>query len=80
MFGRGEKTRTSGLYVPNVARYQLRYTPPFLRLQKYIFFDNSPLVYFFLKKSHSYRYFFYFCDWFQIYIWVIIVLIISNIK
>ena len=25
---RGEKTRTSGLYVPNVARYQLRYTPP----------------------------------------------------
>ena len=25
--GRGEKTRTSGLYVPNVARYQLRHTP-----------------------------------------------------
>jgi hypothetical protein len=27
--GRGEKTRTSGLHVPNVARYQLRYTPGF---------------------------------------------------
>lgn len=24
---RGEKTRTSGLHVPNVARCQLRYTP-----------------------------------------------------
>ena len=24
---RGEKTRTSGPYVPNVVRYQLRYTP-----------------------------------------------------
>ena len=24
---RGDKTRTCGLYVPNVARYQLRYTP-----------------------------------------------------
>ena len=28
-FCRGEKTRTSGLYVPNVARYQLRHTPKF---------------------------------------------------
>ena len=26
---RGDWTRTSGLYVPNVARYQLRYTPIF---------------------------------------------------
>ncbi len=25
--GRGDWTRTSGLHVPNVARYQLRYTP-----------------------------------------------------
>ena len=33
------KTRTSGLYVPNVARYQLRHTPSVLRLQKYTFFD-----------------------------------------
>jgi hypothetical protein len=31
---RGEKTRTSGLYVPNVARYQLRHTPKQLRWQK----------------------------------------------
>ena len=37
--GRGEKTRTSGLYVPNVARYQLRHTPSVLRLQKYTFFE-----------------------------------------
>lgn len=29
LFCRGEKARTSDLYVPNVARYQLRYTPPF---------------------------------------------------
>ena len=36
---RGEKTRTSGLYVPNVARYQLRHTPSDLRLQKYTFFE-----------------------------------------
>ena len=27
MFGRGEKTRTSDLHVPNVARCQLCYTP-----------------------------------------------------
>jgi hypothetical protein len=27
LLSRGEKTRTSGLYVPNVARYQLRHTP-----------------------------------------------------
>ena len=38
-FSRGEKTRTSGLYVPNVARYQLRHTPSVLRLQKYTFFE-----------------------------------------
>ena len=25
--GRGGETRTPGLYVPNVARYQLRHTP-----------------------------------------------------
>ena len=25
--GRGDPTRTGGLYVPNVARYQLRHTP-----------------------------------------------------
>ena len=32
-------TGTSGLYVPNVARYQLRHTPSDLRLQKYTFFE-----------------------------------------
>ena len=55
---RGEKTRTSGLYVPNVARYQLRYTPPFLRLQKYIFFDYLGSIYFFLPLSLNYQIFF----------------------
>ena len=29
-FCRGEMTRTSDLYVPNVARYQLCYTPIFV--------------------------------------------------
>ncbi len=27
LLGRGAGTRTRGLHVPNVARYQLRYTP-----------------------------------------------------
>lgn len=32
---RGDKTRTCGLYVPNVARYQLRHTPLYaLKLDK----------------------------------------------
>lgn len=34
MKSRGDKTRTCDLYVPNVARYQLRHTPIF-EAQKY---------------------------------------------
>ena len=29
-FSRGDKTRTCDLYVPNVTRYQLRHTPPYI--------------------------------------------------
>lgn len=36
---RGDKTRTCDLYVPNVARYQLRHTPIF-EAQNYNFFLN----------------------------------------
>ena len=34
---RGDKTRTCDLYVPNVARYQLRHTPKKLSAKIYIF-------------------------------------------
>ena len=52
LFCRGGQTRTDGLHVPNVARYQLRYTPIFLiktgltltlfknRVQIYTFFNS----------------------------------------
>ena len=42
---RSDKVRTCGLHVPNVARYQLRYTPEFtkyalFRYEKFILFDR----------------------------------------
>ena len=40
---RGEKTRTSGPYVPNVVRYQLRYTP-----KSWIKFRSAKIVIFFI--------------------------------
>ena len=49
---RGEKTRTSGLYVPNVARYQLRHTP--------FRFAGAKIHFFFEIKRHLD--FFYFCS------------------
>ena len=42
LFGRGEKTRTSGLVVPNDARYQLRHTPKQYLNVKITFFCNVP--------------------------------------
>ena len=41
--GRGDKVRTRDLYVPNVARYQLRYTP-ILRLQIYDIYLFSRII------------------------------------
>ena len=51
--GRGSKTRTCGLYVPNVARYQLRHTP-------YSKIDRKNTVFFsFAKKNFIFFLFFF---------------------
>ena len=43
--GRGERTRTSGLSVPNAARYQLRHTPTSIFLAEPGYLSvNSPLL------------------------------------
>lgn len=44
-FSRDDKIRTCDLYVPNVARYQLRHIPSFLRVQIYLFFRKNIEVY-----------------------------------